>query len=234
MRDFNERTEVPKFEYCYASPAKFTSLGTKGQFHFDEPKQNVKTNPVIDISDRYTDLNTIQQLAKALANLSHTPPIEITEFTGDPKDYLRFVTQFRDQVLSQLIQESKKLSSLVQYLDGKVKEAVERYEGMGSGALLEALSVLKIRFGQPYMIVDSFIVSIVKGPSVMNGDGKSLEKLADKCQSVLKTLESMKSLNEINTDHMRKIVARLPYYNQSRWRDRASVILRERGSPPTF
>jgi hypothetical protein len=73
-------------------------------------------------------------------------------------------------VLSQPIQESKKLSSLVQYLDGKVKEAVERYEGMGSGALLEALSVLKIRFGQPYMIVDSFIVSIVKGPSVMNGD----------------------------------------------------------------
>jgi hypothetical protein len=44
--DFNERTEAPKFEYRYASPAKFTSSGTKGQFHFDEPKQNVKTNPV--------------------------------------------------------------------------------------------------------------------------------------------------------------------------------------------
>ena len=92
---------------------------------------------------------------------------------------------------------------------------------------------LGTRLGQPYMIVDSFIVSIVKGPSVMNGDGKSLQKLADKCQSVLKTLESMKSLNEINTDHMRKIVARLPYHNQSRWRDRASVILRERVSPLT-
>jgi hypothetical protein len=44
----------------------------------------------------------------------------------------------------------------------------------------------------------------------------------------------MKSLNEINTDHMRKIGARLPYYNQSRWRDCASVILRERGLPPNF
>jgi hypothetical protein len=64
-----------------------------------KPKQNVKTNPVIDISDRYTDSNTIQQLAKALANLSHTPPIEITKFTGDPNDYLRFVNRFRDQVL---------------------------------------------------------------------------------------------------------------------------------------
>jgi hypothetical protein len=34
------------------------------------------------------------------------------------------------------------------------------------------------------MIVDAFIVSIVKGPSVMNGDGKSLQKLADKYMSV--------------------------------------------------
>ncbi len=44
----------------------------------------------------------------------------------------------------------------------------------------------------------------------------------------------MRSLNEINTDHIRKVVARLPYYNQSRWRDRANDILRERGTPPGF
>ncbi len=230
--DFTKNYEAaPKFEYRYASPPKFVSSETKGHFHFDEPKQN---NPVTYRTGENADANAIQQLAETLANLSHTPPIEITKFTGDPKDYLRFVTRFSDQVLSQPIQESKKLSRLMQYLDGKAKEAVERYEGMGSGALLDALSVLKYRFGQPYMIVDAFIVSIVKGPSIANGDGKSLQKLADKCQSVLKTLESMRSLNEINTDHIRKVVARLPYYNQSRWRDRASDILRERGTPPGF
>ena len=122
----------------------------------------------------------------------------------------------------------------MQYLDGKAKEAIERYEGMGPGALAEALNVLKTRFGQPYMIVDAFIVSIMKGPSIANGDGKALQKLADKCQSVLKILESMNSLNEINSDHLRKMVARLPFYNQSRWRDRASDLLRERGMPPNF
>ena len=37
----------------------------------------------------------------------------------------------------------------MQYLDGKAKETVERYEGMGPGALAEALNVLKTRFGQP-------------------------------------------------------------------------------------
>ncbi len=34
---------APRFEYRYASPPKFVSLETKGQFRFDEPKQN---NPV--------------------------------------------------------------------------------------------------------------------------------------------------------------------------------------------
>ena len=51
------------------------------------------------------------------------------------------------------------LIRLMQYLDGKAKEAVKRFEGMGSGALAEALAealnVLKTRFGQYYMIVDA-------------------------------------------------------------------------------
>ena len=85
------------------------------------------------------------------------------------------------------------------------------------------------------MIIDAFIGSIVKGPNVSSGDGKSFQKLADNCQTVPKTLKSMnKSLNEINTDHMRKVIGRLPYYKQTRWRDRASEILREKGPPPDF
>ena len=83
-------------------------------------------------------------------------------------------------------------------------EAVKRYEGMGPGALAEALNVLKTRFGQPYMIVDAFIVSIVKGPSIANRNGKAFQKLADKCQCVLKNLKSMNSLNEINSNHLQK------------------------------
>ncbi|CAB4009253.1 Hypothetical predicted protein [Paramuricea clavata] len=89
--------------------------------------------------------------------------MEVTKFAGDPKEYWRFSTRFKDQVLSQPIGESKKLSRLMQYLDGKAKEAVEDCEGMGDGALQEALNVIETRFGQPYMIVDASIGSLVKG-----------------------------------------------------------------------
>jgi hypothetical protein len=58
-------------------------------------------------------------------DLSNAPPIEIVKFTGDPKDYLRFVNRFQDQVLSQPMPESKKLTCLIQHLDGRAKEAVK-------------------------------------------------------------------------------------------------------------
>ncbi|CAB4013979.1 Hypothetical predicted protein [Paramuricea clavata] len=98
--------------------------------------------------------------------------MEVTKFAGDLKEYWRFAIRFRDQVISQPIGKSKKLSCLMQYLDGKAKEAIEDYEGVGDGVLQEALNVIKTHFGQPYMIVDASIGSLVKGTSINSGDGK--------------------------------------------------------------
>jgi hypothetical protein len=153
--------------------------------------------------------NAVQQLA-LLVNLSNAPPIEIIKFTGDPKDYLRCINRFQDQVLSQPMPESKKLTCLIQHLDGRAKEAVKIYEGMGSGALTEALNVLKSRFGQSYMIVDAYIDSIMQGPIIVNGDSKGLKKLADECESLKKTLKVMYSDSE------------------------TSSIIKKRKSPPNF
>ena len=225
-----------EFEYRSASPRKATFIETKGKFpvlkpHISEEKP-VKYSSV-PVSPR-CETDTIQRLAETFASLSHTPLMEVTKFAGDPKEYWRFATRFKDQVLSQPIGESKKLSRLMQYLDGKAKEAVEDYEGMGDGALQEALNVIETRFGQPYMIVEASFGSLVKGPSIYSGDGKGLQKLADKCQTVYQTLKAMKCLSEVNTDHMRRLVARLPYHLQAKWRDRASSILKSRSKLPSF
>ncbi len=84
------------------------------------------------------------------------------------------------------------------------------------------------------MIVDAYIDSIVRGPIIVNGDSKGLEKLADECESLKKTLKVMYSDSEINTDHMQKIVLRLPYHNQAKWRDVTSSIMKKRKSLPNF
>ena len=173
-----------------------------------------------------TATNPILQLAEAIANTTQIPPMSVTKFTGDLREYTRFVSRFTDQILSLPIHESRKLSCLMQYVDGDAKEAIEDFEGMGEGALNDALDVLKLRFGQPYMIVDACIGEIVDGRCLAAGDGRGIQKLADRCQMVYKTLNTMKCLHEINTDHMRKIVERLTFHNQARWRDRVSKILK--------
>ena len=65
------------------------------------------------------------------------------------------------------------------------------------------------------MIVDAYIDSIIRGPVIVNSNSKGLEKLADECEMLKKTLSMlvMHSDSGINTDHMRRIVSRLPYHN---------------------
>ena len=235
-----------KFEYCYATLPNVLNFDTKAETASFENKKEQKTIPTTYRSqqNRSTVVNptpvevavndSTYRLAEAIANTAHTPPIEVIKFSGDPKEYIRFVTRFTDQVLSQPIQESRKLSRLMQYVEGAAKEAIEDYEGMGEGALEDALVVLKLRFGQPYLIVNACIGEIVDGDSIAPGDAQGMQKLADKCQTVYKMLKTMKSLDEINTDHMRRLVARLPFHNQARWRDRVSQILKSKRQRPTF
>ena len=238
QQGLKERLEIAKLEeeyateaeqkLCFDEQADLNNISKASEFEYRRAtllNRDLHDSKAFDQNNNYfsgqaqgraAPDNAMQQLAETLANLSNAPPIEIVKFTGDPKDYLRFINRFQDQVLSQPMPESKTLTRLIQYLDGRAKEAVKRYEGMGSGALTEALNVLKYRFGQSYMIVDAYIDSIVRGPIIVNGDSKGLEKLADECESLKKTLKVMYSDSEINTDHMRRIVSRLPYHNQAK------------------
>ena len=92
--DINILNEARESECHIGSPG---AVETKG-FHFDQSKAEENDNPA--------GTNAINKLAKALVNLLRTPMVEVTKFTGDPRDYLRFVIRSRDQVLLQPFQES--------------------------------------------------------------------------------------------------------------------------------
>ena len=70
----------------------------------------------------------------------------------------------------QPIHESRKLSRLIQYVEGAAKQAIEDYEGMGEGALANTPNVLKLRFGQLYLIVNACIGEIVGRDSIVPSD----------------------------------------------------------------
>ena len=52
------------------------------------------------------------------------PKVELMKFSGDPLEYVEFVTNFRDNIENQVSDESQRLTRLLAQCSGKAKEAI--------------------------------------------------------------------------------------------------------------
>ena len=144
--DSTRSTSSNESAYRYATPRPL-HLDRKGetlfsnQNHLPSSVKKLDKSPVRQTTSatatstpvEATATNPILQLAEAIANTTQIPSMSVTKFTGDPREYTRFVSRFTDQILSLPIHESRKLSCLIQYVDGDAKEAIGDFEGMGVG-----------------------------------------------------------------------------------------------------
>jgi hypothetical protein len=184
---------------------------------------NSQVPPVSPVRERFLcDVNNSAPAeTSALIDYLQLPQLEIVKFNGNPTEYNKFYGKFNFLVLSKNLPEFVKLSRLMQFLGGRALEAVKDYEGV-EGGLSTALEILKERFGQPFLIVDACIRSIADGPLISSTDADKYQALADKLVSVRCTLESINSTHEITTDHLKRILRRLPVGDQAKWRAVAS------------
>ena len=73
-------------------------------------------------------------------------------FDGDPEQYLRFRSNFGDQVESKIsLSDSEKMNYLLAYTTGRARRIVENYQGLPNGFHI-ALQVLKQSFDRNAMI----------------------------------------------------------------------------------
>jgi len=163
------------------------------------------------------------------------PPPAPTPFDGDPSRYLRFRTNFRDQVENRTsLTDSEKMNYLMTYTTGKAREVIENYQGLPNGCRL-AIQVLKQRSGQNAMIVEALKSSVISGPKIRYGDSVALLTLSDKLQNCCWAMIELQS-NELDcTTNMRQIFDRLPDPLQAKWR-KSAKLYRERtgGKEPTL
>lgn len=163
------------------------------------------------------------------------PPPKPTPFDGDPARYLRFRSNFRDQVESKsTLSNSEKMNYLLAYTTGRAKEAIETYEGLPNGYQL-ALNVLQQRFGQNAMIIQSLKSSVVTGPKIRASDSASLLAFSDKIENCYWSMLELNS-NELDcTTNLKLIYDRLPDPLQRKWRKEASLYRqRSGGREPTL
>ena len=153
------------------------------------------------------DISTTQQ---KLAYNQSLPPIQFQKFGGVPAEFPLFKQRFERMVMSREdMDDSSKMTRLIQFLDGEAKQAVAGLETSKNG-LHQALQILEQRYGRPCMTVNSVINSLVKGPPISAGDKINLRKFADSATRALATLTSMNCLTQVNQGNIVNMTERLP------------------------
>ena len=157
-------------------------------------------------ASRFTTAGQDYMCTTASTGADHgIPAMQVLKFDGSPEKYPVFSRRFDQIVGSKALDEPTKMARLIQFLEGPVLLAVQRYESI-PGGLTRALHVLQDRFGQPFKVVRACIKALIKGPVIAPQDRHGLRSYADKAQVMYDTLESMACLGEMNTDNLEKMI----------------------------
>ena len=110
-------------------------------------------------------------MASVVRESISVPKPEIISFSGDPKDYLRFMRCFEANIDKRVEDSGLKLNYLIQFCNDCVtlnpKEGYERTK-----------NILKRHYGRPHTIVRALVQELTFGPSIRNNDGEALSKMA--------------------------------------------------------
>ena len=95
-------------------------------------------------------------IAQAIKQGPSLPKVELAKFSGDPLEYAEFVTNFKDNIESQVADESQRLTHLLAQCIGKAREAIRSCVNLLVGhRYSEAWKTLHENFGQSHMIVEA-------------------------------------------------------------------------------
>lgn len=93
------------------------------------------------------------------------PKREFLCFDGNPTTYLRFIKNFEVNVESRVLDETIKLSYLIQHTSGAARQAIENCVIYPANVgYNKAKEILRKNFGQKHNIVRAFIEKVVRGP----------------------------------------------------------------------
>ena len=171
---------------------------------------------------------------RAMIDILKLPAAQLKTFDGNCLEYWTFIRSFDDAVDSAHVDDSAKLTRLVQFCAGEARRVVECCLSMSPNiAYQRARQLLKQRFGDSFRISNAWVSKVTGGPSV--GGSGALQEFADELSTCKETLSAMGCLGEVgNQDTLKKIVERLPAYLQIRFKREVRTIHTKHKRNPIF
>ena len=166
--------------------------------------------------------------------LSTMDKLELNKFSGgDPLDYLPFITSFDELFDKSYIDDTVKLTRLLQYTEGKAYDAIKMCRLIGAKGYNEARKILERQFNDKYEISAKLIDQLKSGPKVCSGD--DFLSLSHELLGADKTLEFLGLSNLLHTqDNVKGILSRFPPYVYNRYKKRVFKHKKEHEKYPDF
>ena len=169
-----------------------------------------------------------------ISQLMNVPRVEIKLFDGTATSYMTFIAVFDEVVGNVNITGQAKLTRLLQYTTGAVRDAIDCCALIGGDqGYDEARRILSERFGNPYVITAALLDKLKQQKDVRTPS--ALRTLADELNGAKIVLKSLNMYSELdNQHHIKEIGSRLSSSLWSAWRDRVFSIKKKHTRYPTF
>ena len=172
-------------------------------------------------------------VAEAIKQGPSLPKVELMKFSGDPLEYVEFVTNFRDNIENQVSDESQRLTRLLAQCSSKAKEAIRSCVNLTVGErYTEAWRTLSENFGQPHMIVEAHMKKL-REIQVRKADATTLMEFVRRLEDARRVLTSMGhnyGSRLDNEDVIISLMRKLPDEGLKRkWVDKAGDLIKRKG-----
>ncbi len=171
------------------------------------------------------------KIADAIRQGPTLPKIDLIKFDGDPLEFSEFVTNFKDNIESQVHDDSQRLTRLLAQCSGKAKEAIRSCVSLPVGTRYDAAwKTLKQNFGQPYMVAEAHIKRL-RQKQLKKADALSLMEFSRCLVDAQRTLTNLgpSFMNRLNhEDLIIALMNKLPDDNMKRrWANKAGDLIKQ-------
>ena len=191
--------------------------------------------PQLDLLANQTEhLSTAMQNMNLLSTQNSLMVTKISKFTGNPRDYKRFMANFEQNIAAKCDGEAMKLNVLIEHCEGPAKSLIEDCIFVTARKYGKAKEILEEEYGQDEDIAADYLDFLKSGTEIKHNDVEGLSKLAQemtKCKTTLQEIGYESDLNAQVT--INSIVDRLPAYMRTKWVDKANEC-RKKKQRPTF
>lgn len=115
---------------------------------------------------------------------------ELPTFSGDPNDWLLFITAFRRSTEVCRFSEEENLVRLQKALTGRAKESVGAMLCL-PGTIPDIIKTLELQYGRPQIIIRNLINKFKKVPKLVDDQGNSIIELYNKVNNLVVSIEAL-------------------------------------------